>query len=246
MNQSGGLWHPLSRAGLVQVNWPVLLIMLVINTVGLLQGMGVGLGMAVVLFVINYSRTDVVKYAMTGSNFQSTVERPRLHQQLLREHGEWIYILKLQGFLFFGTANKLFEQVRQRLDTPGQTPPRFIVLDFSQVSGLDASAVLSLMKMLQLAQARQVILVFTRLSPVIERQLRIEVLSEELNHVWHIEADLNHGVEWCEEQVIRQAGGLDYLKALQTLKRQLEEFLVQILCERLVSTENALHAFVNQ
>jgi hypothetical protein len=102
------------------------------------------------------------------------------------------------------------------------------------------------MKMLQLAQARQVILVFTRLSPVIERQLRIEVLSEELNHVWHIEADLNHGVEWCEKQVIRQAGGLDYLKALQTLKRQLEEFLVQIRCERLVSTENALHAFVNQ
>jgi SulP family sulfate permease len=76
------------------------------------------------------------------------------------------------------------------------------VLDFRQVTGLDASAVLSFAKMKQLAHRYNMVLVFSHLSAEVRRRLAREVLTDEDESVWHTEADLDHGVEWCEEQML--------------------------------------------
>ena len=52
--------------------------------VGFLEGIGLGIVLAGVLFVVDYSRIDMVRHALTGAERRSRVVRPLLYEQLLR------------------------------------------------------------------------------------------------------------------------------------------------------------------
>jgi SulP family sulfate permease len=203
----------------------VVLILVAMNVVGVLAGVGLGLALAVILFVVDYSRVDVVRHALSGVSYRSKVDRPRLFRRLLRQKGEWLYILELQGYLFFGTANSLLDRIRQRLDAPDQLAPRFVVLDFRRVSGMDGSAVMSFAKMVQLARAQGFVVVLTHLSPRMQRQLTQEAGSPGEGSGWRAFPDLDHGVEWCEGQMIQIFESVGLAAKPKTVMRQLEEFL---------------------
>jgi SulP family sulfate permease len=157
---------------------------------------------AVLVFIIKYSRINVVKYALSGVNFRSRVERPVPYRWLLNKKGEQLHILKLQGFIFFGTANNLLNQVLQRINTPDLLPLRYVVLDFSQVTGLDSSALNSFERLTQQAEALKFHLIFTHLSPRLRLQFERRGLTGEDARAVEIFPDLDHGVEWCENQII--------------------------------------------
>jgi SulP family sulfate permease len=53
----------------------VLLILLAIAFFGFLVGVGIGLVFAVALFVVDYSRTEIVKHSVTGAELRSKVDR---------------------------------------------------------------------------------------------------------------------------------------------------------------------------
>jgi SulP family sulfate permease len=59
--------------------------------------------------------------------------------------------------------------------------------------------------MKQVAQAEGFVLVLTQLSDAVRRQMEAEVLASEGPEVCQVFPDLDHGVEWCEEQVLRKA-----------------------------------------
>ncbi len=210
-------WATLPRMDYVVV----LLIVAVISTVGFLEGVGVGIVATVILFIVNYSRIDVVKNVLTGTSYRSKVERSHQHYQALCQAGDQIYVLNLQGFIFFGTANALLGRIAARVNDAEKPDLRFIVLDFRRVTGLDSSAVLSFSRVKQLAQAKKIVLVLTDLAPDIQRQLVKGGLDEEAC-VLQIFPDLDYGVEWCEEQILKSAAlALDDLPS--TLNAQLEE-----------------------
>ncbi|MFN8473984.1 MAG: SulP family inorganic anion transporter [Anaerolineae bacterium] len=214
-------WAYDSRRRLPRIDYAMVLsILLVIAVAGFLAGVALGVAVAIVLFVVSYSRINVVKHQLSGRNYQSNVDRPPLQRRLLQERGDELYIVKLQGFLFFGTANSLLEQVRRRLDDPTLPTVLFAVLDFRLVTGMDTSASLSFTKLRQIARARSLTLVLTNLAPEIDQQLQTSVEEEEEASL-HIFADLDHGIEWCENQMLAREGGLgatislfDYLAAL--------------------------------
>jgi len=201
----------------------MILILVVINTIGFLEGVGLGVVLAVILFAVDYSRINVIKHTLTGATFHSNVSRPRLHQQLLRRKGHWLHILELQGFIFFGTAQKILDVVRQRIDDRDLPPVRFLALDFRLVNGFDSSAVLGFAKMKQLTEARGVTLVLTHLSPKMERQMKKEILQHEEKHSTQVFPDLDHGIEWCEDQMITTFESLDFGATPLTLMKQLEK-----------------------
>ena len=180
----------------------VLVILVIVGAVGFLQGVGVGIGIAVVLFVVEYSRIRVVKHTLSGANFRSTVDRPSSHRQHLREQGGQLYILQLQGFIFFGTAQNLLNQMHQRLKDAGLQALRFVVLDFRRVSGFDSSALSSFVRMKQLAETHNIRLVFTHLSPGMQRQLEKAGLAGGRDELIRVMPTLDHGVEWCEDQFL--------------------------------------------
>lgn len=222
-------WFKLSRFDYLIV----VLILVVMNLAGVLEGVGLGLLLAVVLFVAQYSRVPIVRHSISGAHYHSNVEWPRMFQQLLRRRGQYLYILELQGYLFFGTAHQLLDQVRRRIADASLPQPHFVVLDFRRVWGLDASAVLSLSKMKQLAQARDLVMVFTHLSPWMRRQLEKEVLTEADRASWRTFPSLDHGLEWCEARMIEQFERAGLATRRRSLKQQLESFVPR--SSRLVS-----------
>lgn len=213
----------------------IISILVVIAAVGFLEGVSLGVMLAVALFVVNYSRVRVVKHAFSGKNYQSRVTRRRAHRQILAQKGDEIYILQLQGFIFFGTAHNLLNQVRQRIEAAASPGLRFVVLDFRQVTGLDSTATLSFTKMKQLAQTRQIVLVFT--NPAAESALptqrdtvarffaELDKADEgEAQNTIRIFADLDHGLEWCENEILLAAGA-DLNDNTESLRTQLKSLL---------------------
>lgn len=196
----------------------IITILIVIAVVGFLQGVTLGIVLAVVLFVVNYSRVNVVKHSLSGANYQSRVTRRRAFRQILNQQGDEIYVLQLQGFIFFGTANNLLNQVRQRIEATDMPPLRFVVLDFRQVTGLDSTATLSFTKMIQIAEAQQIVLVFTSLwgegalpaqrdsVAKLSAQLLEDSDQGETEKTLRLFPDLDHGLEWCENQILLAAG----------------------------------------
>jgi len=180
----------------------VLAILVIVGAVGFLEGVAVGIGIAVVLFVITYSRINVVKHALSGANFRSTVDRPAAHRRLLHEKGEQLHILQLQGFVFFGTAQNLLAQIRRRSQDSDRPILRFVALDFRRVSGFDSSALSSFVRMKQLAETQDFRLVFTHLTPDMRLQLERGGLGLNSDEVLRVFPTLDHGMEWCEEQIL--------------------------------------------
>ena len=199
----------------------VVVIALVIAIVGFLPGVLLGLLAALVLFVVDYGRTSPVKHALTGITYQGAVDRPPSHRRLLLMEGERLFILELQGFLFFGSANSVVERARRRMDDGDRPALRFLLLDFRRVTGVDTSAVFSFTRLAQLARARDVTLVFTDLAPGLERAIAPEGGEVEESGLEGVElegpkgeggevgphfADLDRGVEWCENRLLADLG----------------------------------------
>jgi len=192
-------WFKLPRA-----EYPiVLLILIAIGTVGFLPGVGVGLIASALLFAIQYSRIQVARHVLSGTTYSSQVQRFPSQTRTLRQKGERTYILQLHGSIFFGTANKLLEKIRQRLHNLSLDPLQFIVLDFRLVSGLDASAVLSFAKLKQTARKHKMRLVFTDVKPSLEKRLRQGQVLDRTDPLCQVFPDLDRGVAWCEEQILR-------------------------------------------
>ena len=130
----------------------IVLILIVIGTVGFLEGIVIGLLMSIALFVINYSKVEVVKYELTGKTFNSNVERSEYLRKILDDNGDQIFILPLQGFIFFGTANKLLQRVLDRIENDTRNSMKYLLSDFRQVTGMDSSAVNSFNKLKIMAE----------------------------------------------------------------------------------------------
>ncbi len=187
----------------------ILLILVVIATAGFLEGVVVGILAAVILFAVNYSKVDVIKHSLTGATYKSTIARPKMHARLLQRYGKRILILELQGYIFFGTANNLLEQIRAHINQYANTRLCFLLLDFSHVTGIDSSVAVTFRKMDQLLQQSNASIVLTGLSVKILTFLQKSGFFDIDEDSFHISTDLDHGVEWCEYKLLQSTGVLE-------------------------------------
>lgn len=194
-------WIWVSRRRMNRVDHLLLVVIVgVIATIGFLPGVGVGLFAAIALFVVRYSRIDVVKHALTGADHQSNIERSPDDADFLHEHGEATLILELQGFIFFGTASRVLTRLKGHL---GDDVLRHIVFDFRRVTGVDSSAVVIFERIAMLARERGVMLVLTGMDQGQRRQFH-EVVSD-YEGVVHLQPDLDHGLAWCEDRILESS-----------------------------------------
>jgi sulfate permease, SulP family len=199
----------------------VLLILASIATLGFLPGVGVGFIAAVALFVVDYSRVNVARHALTGAEVRSRRARTPDQRAQLIAQGHQTQVMKLQGYLFFGTAHTLLENVRKRVDDATHIAPRFLLLDFEKVSGVDASALLSLAKMKQVLAARAVALLIAGPSA----QIRTQLIRAGFEGPGPDDAgcfpDLDRGLEWVENQLLH--GPLSRLAQQQSLRENMAQ-----------------------
>ena len=201
----------------------VVIILLTTAVVGFLQAVILGLLIAVIFFVVSYSWSDVVRAEQTGVTYHSRVSRSRVQRQLLDRDGEQLYILQLQGFVFFGTANGINQRVLRRYDDPAFPGPRFVILDFGRVTGLDSTASLSFTKLAQSAAARNIRLAICSPSNTIWRQLLQAGLCDP-DDGFQVFSTLDKGVEWYENRLLEAADPAEQ-SIDQSLPMQLAEIL---------------------
>jgi SulP family sulfate permease len=163
----------------------------------------VGILIAIILFVINYSRMDVIKSNLSGRFYHSTVERSANEEEVLRRYGDQLQIFILQGFIFFGTAERLLVRIRRSISRNQSDPNRrvlFIVLDFRLVQNIDSSALNAFTKLLTTAKEKGCTLVFSDLNQNIKTQFESAGYFDK-DYAVHFES-LDFGLEWCEGQLI--------------------------------------------
>jgi sulfate permease, SulP family len=217
----------------------VVIILVVVATVGFIEGVGVGIVVSSILFALNYARIDVVKRSIAGSGLRSKAARSLAHEATLRRLGGHVDVIQLQGYLFFGRGHQLFLRVKDRFASSSPLPARFVVLDFRHVDGIDSSAVVSFSRMRKLVEAEGAVLVLTHLPPRVAKQLvRGGCLDEDdppLSEPCHARRfdDLDHGLEWVENELLEWAG--DSGGESETLTRELERIVKhRVLVDRIL------------
>ncbi|HEX8099826.1 MAG TPA: SulP family inorganic anion transporter [Actinomycetota bacterium] len=180
----------------------VLVILLTIAVRGLLPGIAVGLIAALILFAVNYSRIELIREVAFGSTHRSNVDRPPGERAALEALRDRVHVLRVNGFVFFGTASGLLERVRKRVEG---RPLSFLVLDLARVSGMDSSAVLSFRKIAQLAEAGGFELVLGGVPETARGQLEQGgVVAKE--GVVTFEPDLDRALQRCEDGLLAGEG----------------------------------------
>ena len=91
----------------------------------------------------------------------STVRRPGAHRAYLREASKQTTIVRLQGFMFFGTITQVEEAIRRLFEEHAwqRTLIRFLVLDLALVAGVDLSAAEAFVRVQRLLASKRVVLV---------------------------------------------------------------------------------------
>jgi sulfate permease, SulP family len=180
----------------------IVVILISIGTIGFLKGIVIGLMLSMALFVINYSTVEVVKHELTGRSFHSNVERSEHLTHLLDSHGNEILVLPLQGFIFFGTANRILERVQERIDDAKMGPLRFLIFDFRQTTGVDSSTMNCFQKLELLAEKIGFKVLLSGVEDEEENAEAASALVQSNPNIFRTSQDLDHALEWCEEKII--------------------------------------------
>ncbi len=179
--------------------------LIVLAILGIVGGLGMGpavvLGLvtACVSFVFTLSRSQTIRSRFSLLNRRSNVERPVQQGEILRAQGQVMRGFALQGFLFFGTTSRRLDEVRADLDGT-----RFLLLDFRLVHGVDGSSTVELKKLRTLCAEAGITLVFSGMSDAVESILRRGGVSVDAAFLRTF-SDVDHALEWSEDQVIARA-----------------------------------------
>ncbi len=182
--------------------------------------------MSVVLFVISYSKVEIIKHELTGKTFHSNVERSESVKNIIDDSGDKILILPLQGYIFFGSANRLLERIKLHLQSQNEINLKYLVFDLKQVTGIDSSTINSFNKLRILAELDNFQVLFCNLTPKIISQFEAEGLFADNMDFFLQFDDLDHGMEWCEEQIISETaiGSNKQKKEIDEIKLFEEKF----------------------
>lgn len=218
----------------------IVLILIVVASWGYIVGVGVGLVLAVVLFALRYSRIDVVRLELNGNQHRSNVDRTAEEQEILRPVRPSILILKLQGFIFFGTAHSLLHRVRVRAHDALQVPLKYLFMDFRHVTGIDTSTLLSFSKLLQVSRQLGFRIVCTNVPPAVSRSLRRDSTLFTKDG-FLMQPDIDHAMEWCETEVLAP-----HRSRFSNQPPSLEELLKSTLGKNPEAVKRIVHYFTRE
>lgn len=183
----------------------IVLIFGVIIVFGFAIGILVGLIAAVVLFALEYSRVEIVRHVLTGRDYQSSHDNSLERRDALQAVGDSILVVRLQGFLFFGTADRLRNRIRERIESHANGRITHLVVDFRRVSGLDSSAVMSFLRLSQMTRSHGFTLVLSGMSEAVRNAIRRGGFDLEHQAAIRLEHDLDHALEACENELLATA-----------------------------------------
>jgi SulP family sulfate permease len=170
--------------------------LLIINW-GFIAGVLTGIVIGCATFALSISRVSAIKFSFDGSEYRSSLDRGPYEQSLLADHGREIQGMALQSYLFFGSANRLYQHVKALLAKERQC--RFLIFDFQRVTGIDSSATQSFAQIKQATAEAGARIVLVKLGPELERPFRsASLIADDVV----VASDLDRALESCEQAII--------------------------------------------
>ncbi|EZF46076.1 hypothetical protein H112_00920 [Trichophyton rubrum D6] len=169
-------------------------------------GIIVGIILACVNFVAQTSQKSAITATYTGQVALSTVRRHPLHARFLREAGKQTFVIKLAGFLFFGTIVSVEKRIRGLVDAEAfsERPIRFLILDFLYVNGLDFSAAEAFTRLNRILKKKGVHMLVCGLDITGEVATSLQNVGLfGLDDAVEIFQDLNSALEHCENEALK-------------------------------------------
>jgi SulP family sulfate permease len=186
-----------------QLSWPEWLTVLVVLAIavrfGLIAAAFAGLLLGCITFAVIYSRTSPIRARYRGGAARSFVDRSAAELAQLAAAAPSILVIHLDGFVFFGTASRLVDEVKREISAT-QGVLRHLVLDFADVGGIDGSARVSFERLLRIAAAEGIALVLTAMSESVGAALTTVPRPPQAQLL--VARSLEEGLELCEERVL--------------------------------------------
>lgn len=172
----------------------------------LMVAVGVGLVIAIFQFVRAQIVSPVIHRRSTIEQHPSLRHRNEQERELLSQNANCVIIYELKGNLFFGTVDRLFEEMNSDLNRPAQ-----IILDMARVQQVDLTAVRMFQNMSDRLHKSKGELIFTNvrsgkgLSQKVEKTLRR--ISPHHSGAYPVKTfiDSDEAIEYAENRL------LDYL-----------------------------------
>ncbi|KAK5628026.1 hypothetical protein RRF57_003742 [Xylaria bambusicola] len=122
-----------------------LTIVIIVLTMGIYDfvvGIFVGMILAFVSAIFHASQVSAIRAIYTGEQVGSMVRRNPSQHHYLKKVGSQTFVIKLAGFLFFGTIVGVEEKIRELIadDAFERRPISYMILDLRHVTGIDFSA----------------------------------------------------------------------------------------------------------
>lgn len=175
----------------------LLAITFLILQIGFIAGVLIGVIIGCTTFAVSASRVNAIKFSFDGSEYRSTLDRGPGELAVLAANGHEIQGMSLQSYIFFGSANRLYEQVKALFAKSPRT--RFLLLDFRLVTGIDSSAMHSFTQIKRAADELGARLVLVNLSPELRDTFRNrKFIADDVI----LADDLDRALESCEKEVI--------------------------------------------
>ena len=186
----------------------VLAVIVVALTIGLIAASGVGVALAIILFVREQIGGSVVRHKVYVNQTSSTWHRPESEMQVLAQKGDQAVIFELQGSIFFGTTQHLYVTIEPELATRN-----FIILDFRRVQSLDVTAAHMLRNVRDALQERGAMLLLSNVAERLPNGRNLREFLEQtgvLNVVdksVRIFPELDDAIEWVENRLLGETEG---------------------------------------
>ena len=191
-----------SRKRLPWTEYGVIVVIAGVTVVfGLFEGVGIGMVATLVFFAVRLSRVDPVRSRFTVRERRSTRARSVPDRVILQEEGERALGWRLRGYVFFGSVYALADDLRESLSADPR--PACVMLDFTDVSGFDLSAVNVLARFAQSANRAGVKVVLSAPSQQVRAGLKRNLPPAEFAAL-RVEPNADHALEHCEEIVIEE------------------------------------------
>ena len=174
-------------------------------TVGLIAASGVGILLAILLFVREQIGGAVVRRKLFGNENFSKRVRTHEEMEILIDKGDAAVICELQGSLFFGTTNQLYTALEQDLKTR-----RYLILDMRRVQTVDVTAAHMLEQIKDMLAERDGCLIFSQIPQKLPsgrdiRQYLDEVGLIKPDGAVKVFDEIDAAQEWVEDQIIAAA-----------------------------------------
>lgn len=140
--------------------------------IGMLASVGLGIIISMIDLIYRIHEVGCVHHETTGALARSSVDRTPEQAAFLDAEGSAIFVLRLQGYLFFGTSVNILERIETRVQSLDFVKLQYVVIDFGLVPSFDATALMNFRKASTLADLYRFEIYCCGVKPAIERALR--------------------------------------------------------------------------